>query len=1338
MGSPANFKLAYFGLLPELQAEVRKYLRQHSKKILTLEQLFAVASDAEVGLRIKKEGKDGKKGKEEGGGKGGRLAAVQGGGGGGGKKGSKGGTENSNQSVAGASPVPQIPKGQLDEKRIREMCWVCDGFGHGWYYCPKKKPGKGCARCGSLGHRLFSCPQRPHLAVQRETARLPQQTMAGMETRVMRVEGAPSNTCVLRYPLKLNNLQSSLVLDCGATVNALEATLLNQIGGTISEPANGSLYYADGRKAKVLGLAEVEVKGKGYREKLVFWVVEDLGFTGCLGRGWLESWNPGVDWKTGELTFSDGVVWKTVKDDKKDEEEGVKRLKALTRESRKEGETVWVCLAREVKDEDEGKEVERKKGEKDEEEEEFEIVKQFKDIFSPPSGVDREGRVQHRVNLRAGAKAYRKVPYRMSPVQKEALKTELEEFLQKGWIRPSMSEWATVALVVPKKDGKPRVCIDYRDLNAISEMDAYPLPKIDELLHKLAGARWFSKLDLQSGYHQIPMEEDSIPITAFRTSEPIQGCSHFEWVVMPMGLSTAPSTFQRWMDASLQGLEDFVLVYLDDVLVYSQTKEEHEQQLRRLFQKFREKKMKVKRSKCEFFKEEVGFLGHVVKDGKLRVDDDKLDKLDEWQPPLQNVKQARQLMGFLSYYRAFIANFATITAPITDTLRTSKGFHWTEEATQAVHQAKRALRDAQERYAWSPDRQDRVTTDASGVGVGAVFEQRVEGVGWVPVAFWSRKMNQAERRYSTTDQEWLAVVEAVTRQWKHWLKGRRFILRSDHSALKQLLTIKGEDFTNRQFRWFEKLRDFTFEFEYLPGPTNAAADALSRAPAYYVSALELSAEARNSRDLGWKEIKEAAEADQEYQAEVQAVEAGGSVGDLVVVDHKVLMDSTGRVIVPQSAVLRNKLILEAHEPPFCGHLGVKRTCERLAEGWKWETLKKDVEQVVKTCDICQRDHARSKKTWGPLNTIVSTFPWEVVTMDFLSGMMPSRPGGWTGCVVVCDRFSRMMHVKECSTHPTAKEAAQLFLQLVVRQHGIPNKIITDRGTQFESLLWEGVMQQLGTRTAIATTHHPQTNGLTERTNRTLISLIRKVCAHSKDKWVEALPLLEFAYNSSVHRVIGMSPFEVNQGNNPRVPAALLVPSTQPRPANPKIFAEVLQEDLKRIWEAVKKAEEADFESTKRREDQKRGKPQFKVGDEVLCERFHLRLGAGDEKGVRKQEFLFDGPFPIVRMVREDVAELGGLPKGAPTLINVQYLRKYHRDLPTEGLRQRPPPSKPLADDSDELEWEVEKIVDVRGSGRTRKYQVKWKGYPQMTWAPLKDLTGCKEAIEDFHKRTSSD
>ena len=265
MGSPANFKLAYFGLFPELQAEVRKYLRQHSKKILPLEQLFVVAADAEVGLRIKKEGKegkDGKKNKEEGSGKGGRLATVQGGseGGGkkggseeGGKKGNKGGSGSNSHSITGASKDSQPPRGQIDEKRIREMCWVCDSLGHGWFYCSKKKTGKGCARCGSLGHRLFSCPQRPHLTTQREAARPAQHAIAGMETIVMQVDGAPDNACILRYPIKLNNIQSSLILDSGATVNAIEATP--------AQPSWRKHCKASGWIAAIRGRS----KGKGFR-----------------------------------------------------------------------------------------------------------------------------------------------------------------------------------------------------------------------------------------------------------------------------------------------------------------------------------------------------------------------------------------------------------------------------------------------------------------------------------------------------------------------------------------------------------------------------------------------------------------------------------------------------------------------------------------------------------------------------------------------------------------------------------------------------------------------------------------------------------------------------------------------------------------------------------------------------------------------------------------------------------------------------------------------------------------------------------------------------------------
>ena len=376
-------------------------------------------------------------------------------------------------------------------------------------------------------------------------------------------------------------------------------------------------------------------------------------------------------------------------------------------------------------------------------------------------------------------------------------------------------------------------------------------------------------MDLKSGYHQIPMEKDSIEYTAFRLSPPIRGCSLYEWTVMPMGLATAPATFQRWMDESLRGLEDNVVVYLDDVLVYSPTKTQHEKDVEKVLQRFQEKGMKASWKKCEFDKEQMPFLGHVLSHGRIAVDGQKLQKLVEWRPPLQTIRQVRQFLGFLSYYRAFIPKFAEVTAPLTALLKKNVNWRWTEEATLAMEQAKEALWTACQRFAWDPQRKDRVTTDASGVALAATFEQFVEGIGWAPTAFWSRKLSEAEKRYSTTEQEWLAVVEAVTRHWRHWLRGRHFILRSDHGALKELLTKKGEHFSNRQYRWFEKLQDFSFEFQHLAGALNTAADALSRAPQYFVSALEFRHKEKTMKDLGWEELKKAAKQDAEYQRWIQ-------------------------------------------------------------------------------------------------------------------------------------------------------------------------------------------------------------------------------------------------------------------------------------------------------------------------------------------------------------------------------------------------------------------------------------------------------------------------------------
>ena len=587
-----------------------------------------------------------------------------------------------------------------------------------------------------------------------------------------------------------------------------------------------------------------------------------------------------------------------------------------------------------------------------------------------------------------------------------------------------------------------------------------------------------------------------------------------------------------------------------------------------------------------FTREQIPFLGHVISGGQLAVDSDKLSRLKEWKPPLTTPKQVRQLVGFLSYYRAFIPNFAALTAPLTALLRKNATWRWSEEALMALEASKDILWTACRRYAWDPKREDRVTTDASGVAIAGTFEQRVEGVGWAPTAFWSRKLSEAERRYSTTDQEWLAVVEAVTRQWRHWLRGRRFVLRSDHGALKELLTKKGEQFSNRQFRWFERLQDFTFEFQHLPGTLNAAADALSRDPQYCVSALELRHQTRQLRDLGREELKEAAKEDPSYLTWKERIGRGEDTQERGwEVEDELIMDAQGRIAVPNHSALRTRIILEAHETPFSGHLGGRKTQEQVERVWWWSTIGTDVKRVVSACDVCQRSAGRGRKQEAPYTPIVASRPWEVVTMDFLSGFLPSTPGAWKGCVVVCDRFSRMMHVRECHTHPSAKEASRLFISLVVRAYGIPTKVITDRGTQFESVLWQEVMQMMGTRVALATTHHPQTNGLTERMNRTLIAMIRKVCWTERSKWVEALPLLEFAYNNSVHRSTGVAPFEACQGNKPTVPATLLMPERRGH-TTPSSFAEQTRATLRRLHLKIQQAEREEQRMTKAREDQR--------------------------------------------------------------------------------------------------------------------------------------------------------
>ena len=389
----------------------------------------------------------------------------------------------------------------------------------------------------------------------------------------------------------------------------------------------------------------------------------------------------------------------------------------------------------------------------------------------------------------------------------------------------------------------------------------------------------------------------------------------------------------------------------------------------------------------------------------------------------------------------------------------------------------------------------------------------------------------------------------------------------------------------------------------------------------------------------------------------------------------------GQICVPNNDALRYKLALEAHEPLFAGHFGYWKTYDTVQQHWWWPDMPNVIQRVVKSCPICQCDATKKRKDEGPYKPIMAGNPWEVVTVDFVSGFMPSIKGRYTACCVVCDRFTRMIHLEPCRDHASAKETVGIMMRLLISRHGCPRVIISDRGTQFDSDLWKTVWTMLGTRVALATTHHPQSNGLTERSNRTLISLIRKYTQSHPQHWAEFLPLFEFAYNSAVHAVTKVSPFAAERGCAPPTPATLLSQGWNcniASAAQVKSRAEAMGKTWRNIIDMVKQHEESQQAQVAERENQRRGAATYSEGEEVLVHWPSFRPYADL---YRKQRLRYVGPFKVKKMIGANVVELEGLPARMPTTINTEYIHPYRRDDNPllASLRHSHPPPQPRQD-----------------------------------------------------------
>ena len=441
-----------------------------------------------------------------------------------------------------------------------------------------------------------------------------------------------------------------------------------------------------------------------------------------------------------------------------------------------------------------------------------------------PLGLPPQRGVDHCIELEPSSETPIGCTYKMSFPKLDELKKQLEDMLEKGQICPSKSPYGSPILFVKKKEGTLRMCVDYRALNKITIKNRYPLPRIDELFDRLRGARYFTKIDLRSGYHQIRIAKEDIKKITLRTRY-----GHYEFLVMPFGLTNAPATFMSTMnDIFTLVLDQFVVIFIDDILVYSTDLEEHMRHLRHALQTLRENQLYAKLSKCEFAKQEMEFLGHVVTPTGLKLDPKKVEAITNWSTP-KTFPDLRSFLGHATFYRRFVEGFSRTAAPMTDLLKKDKNFDWNQEHQESFQGIKQALTTtpvlviADPRPEWPI----HIKTDASGFEIAAGLFQD-QGRGLQPIAFESKKLNSVERNYAAHEREALAIVHAL-KTWRCYVEGRKVFVTTDHEALKYLMI--QPHLSRRQARWVEFLQQYDITIEYKPRKINPM-DALSRRPDY--------------------------------------------------------------------------------------------------------------------------------------------------------------------------------------------------------------------------------------------------------------------------------------------------------------------------------------------------------------------------------------------------------------------------------------------------------------------------------------------------------------------------
>lgn len=1149
---------------------------------------------------------------------------------------------------------------------------------------------------------------------------------------------------MLIFSGKIGRCPSKMLIDSGASFNFIANSFISKHHLTTAAVDGPTIQLADGTLHKTNSMVTATVRIGAYIGKIQAYALPLQGsYDVILGTPWLTDANPCINWRQRSLSINQHGQTITVYPLDQPATHNTHILSTLqVYHAMGRGATLFLACVRQVTDPDENHENHETSSTLEQETSPAgaatpasrdsqpespdyppeiqaavdrhvkRLKKKYADVMPPELPKElppsRPGH-DFKIELIPGAAPPNLRYYRLTYEEQAECRRQIQDGLEHGFIRPSTSPWGSPVLFVKKKDGTLRLCIDFRALNALTIKRRTALPRIDDLLDRMTGAKYFTTFDLRSGYNQMRMSEESIPFTAFKTKWGL-----FEYTVLSFGLCNAPASFQALMtDIFRAYLDQWMIVFIDDLLCWDSDLDTHAQHVEIILETLRRHKLYIKESKGEWFKPEVGFLGHRVGQDGVKPETGKVQAILDWPAP-RNVAELRSFLGMAGFYRHFLVKFAHHSAPLTDLFKKNVPYTWTTTEEDCFNALKEKLTTAPVLAYPDPTKPFTVTCDASSRAIGAVLSQD-HGKGPQPIAFFSRKLQPAECKYAAHDREMLALVAALE-HWRHYLRGHvRNQAYTDHKALKHFAT--QPNLNPRQTRWMGYLQEFNVYIDYLPGKTNLVADALSRRPDHLAAITTV-------HTLGdfLGELKASYGNDDESKAILESIQDDSTTA-YTLENGLITRQENGcnlLYIPPSANRLRQQLLLEHHDSGLAGHLGQDKTYACLARNFWWPTMRQAVREHIRTCPCCQVNKPRNRSPGGLLQSNpIPEQNWHSTSMDFITNLPPTADGNDAIMTVMC-RLSKMMHFIPTRTTATALDIAELYFAHITRLHGLQKSIISDRDPKFTSKFWEELTKLWDTRLGRSTAFHPQTDGQTERAHRVLEEMLRSYVSERHNDWDKRLAAAEFAINNASSASTGESPFYLNYGFHPLTPATIDLPQPDRlRSQAAADFVTRMNADMTAAKEKLKTAQErqAHYANTKRRD------VTFTVGDQVLLSTANLRLRT--DGPVSKFNSRWTGPLTITERIGA-VAYRLELP---PTLrvhpvFHVSLLKPYHPPAP--GDTRSPPPPPPILGDNI---YEAERISNRRTvtvDGRQQKqYLVHWKGYPdyEATWEPAHNLLG---------------